>query len=428
VSSPEEAHHFLKPALSCLKDPFSLTDCGTNQPEIVEQLQRSNIDTIILDHHQPKDPARPLALINPQCGSSAVGKELCSAGLAFKLAQALFHRDSQQYRVFLDLAAIGTLADYAPLRGENRILVQEGLQALPQTTRPGLQRLMADLEITTPRPDTLIKRLIPRLNSAGRLGDASAVWQMLRQHASAIHETWAEAVEVAHHRTKHLHRQALAQAIEQVDRLHFRDQHVVVVSRRGWPQGLMGPLATQLVKRFERPAIAIATHAGQGVGSVRSVPLLNMLEILEQCRGMLTRFGGHAQACGITLEEHQIEPFRHLVNQQVGSIRLQHSGAAEVFDLELTADELTPDWVQQLDDLAPHGAGNPHPCVVLRQVRLQPRSPRRAEAVLGGRSFLLKGEVPTAGLYYDLVVSPAVEKGAITLTLRNIRESDEQPW
>ena len=246
-----------------------LVDCGTNQSEVVRQLLSDGIDTIIIDHHVPvEDRAKPYALINPYGHDVSAFHELCSAGLAFKVAQALFddHSD-ERVASYLDLAALGTLADCSPLIGESRIIVREGLPRIVRSHRAGLQRLCEDTQTASPEPEQIIRRLVPRLNASGRLGDPAVVWRLLRRGGHERLEDWLNQTESAHATTKQLHRQIAVEAQEQVNRLHFRDQFIMVVSRRGWHHGLMGSLASQLVQRYGRPAIALAIDGQYGVGS-----------------------------------------------------------------------------------------------------------------------------------------------------------------
>ena len=258
-----------------------MVDCGTNQAEAIRTLHAHGIDTIVIDHHVLMDGwAQPHALINPH-RADGPGRELCSAGLVFSVARALVENPAQT-DAYLDLAALGTLADCSPLRGDNRILVSSGLKRLVHSDRPGVQRLCEATGLTQPEPDHVVRRLVPRLNASGRLGNPEAVWHLLCRQTQETTEAWMASAESAHTQTKRLHRQTIGEAQEQVNRLHFRDQYVLVVSREGWPQGLMGPVASLLSERYGRPAIAIAMQEQRGVGSGRSVPVYDLLSGLKR--------------------------------------------------------------------------------------------------------------------------------------------------
>ena len=425
-----------------------LVDCGTNQPEDIRRLAAHGIDTIIVDHHVPLDGwAEPHALINPHRTDDpgrprpssfgtpvahpasgwvpGLGRELCSAGLAFKIVQALFGDGAEErLEACLDLAALGTLADCSRLIGDNRVIVANGLARIVDSRRRGLQRLCEATRTSSPQPNAIAARLLPRLNASGRLGDASAAWRLLLGEDEAQVEEGLAATEAAHATTKQLYRQCIAEAEEQVGRIHFKDQFVMVVSRSGWHPGLMGPLASQLTQRYGRPAIAIAMAEASGTGSGRSIPLFNLLQALQGCQELLVRFGGHAQACGLTVDRKQLEPFRALVNQQARQTLGQEGWTrARTVDLELPLRDVQPDWVAELSQLAPFGYGNPRPTIVLRQVAIEPTSPRIARLSDGAVSVAAKGRFPELreGERYDVVATPTVAEGAVALTVSDVK-------
>ena len=409
-----------------------LVDCGTNQPDEVRLFSAHGIDTIIVDHHVPLDAwAQPHALINPHRSDSrgvpGLGRELCSAGLAFKIAQALLAAEApERLASFLDLAALGTLADCSPLVRESRIIVFQGLERIVRSRRPGLQRLCEATKTSAPDVEQVVRRLVPRLNASGRLGDSSAAWHLLGSHESERCGDWMASVGAAHATTKELHRQIFVEAQEQVNRLHFKDQYVMVVSRSGWHQGLMGSLASQLAQRYGRPAIAIAMDEHRGIGSGRSVPLFNLLDALRSCQELLVRFGGHAQACGLTVDRKHLEQFRTLVNHQA-RLSLGREGLLKtrMVDLELSLKAIARKWVEEAERLAPFGHGNPRATVVIRRVAIDVTSPRMAHLADGTMRVAAKGSFSSLvdGGRYDVVASPAVIAGELVLMVSDVRAS-----
>jgi len=408
-----------------------LVDCGTNQPDVVRQLAADGIETIIVDHHVPlSGAARPAALVNPHRDSHGPFRELCSAGLALKVAQALLGRMDERLAGYLDLAALGTLADCSPLRGDNRVIVSLGVAQIVRSRRRGLARLCDETRTREPEPEQIIRRLVPRLNASGRLGDAAAVWHLLCQEAQEGIEEWLAQAGAAHAVTKQLHRQIIAQAQEQVNRLHFKDEYVMVLSRSGWPQGLMGPLATQLSRRYGRPAIAIAMSGQQGVGSGRSVPLFNLLEALNACREVLVQFGGHAQACGLTVDRKHLESFRALVNHQAKTaLGPQGLIRSRWVDFELPLGGIQADWVEEAQRFAPFGQGNPPPTVAVRGVRIEAASPRTAMLSDGTHRVAARGSFSALaeGERYDVLVSPTLAERRLLLAVSAVRAS-AGPW
>lgn len=411
-----------------------LVDCGTNQPEEIRQLAAEGIETVIVDHHVPLGGwARARALINPHCVQGA-GRGLCSAGLAFKVAQTLLGAEApERLGACLDLAALGTLADCSPLLGESRIIVSAGLERIVNSRRPGLRRLCEATQTTEPDPDQVVRRLVPRLNASGRLGDAAAIWHLLRGEDDGRLEERLAAAEEAHAATKQLHRQLIAQAEEQVSRLHFRDQLVMIVGRSGWPQGLMGPLASQLAERYGRPAIAMAIDGERCVGSGRSIPHVNLFEVLRSCQELLVQFGGHAQACGLTVDRKHVERFRELVNQQARrSLGPEGLAKTRTIDLELPLKHVAIRWVEETERFAPFGHGNPRPTAAIRGLAIEARSPRRATLSDGAMRVAAEGPFstslpagggPASGGRYDVVARAAIVAGRLVLTVSDVRAS-----
>ena len=405
-----------------------LVDCGTNQADEVESLRAHGIDTIIVDHHLPLERwAAPYAFVNPKRGQGP-GQELCSAGLAFKVAQGLLGTSGRsRLSAYLDLAALGTLADYSPLTGDSRIIVTEGLPRIVRSLRPGLRRLCQATRTSNPEPESILRGLVPRLNASGRLGDPSSVWKLLVSGEGEPLDEWLADAAAAHTTTRGLHRRIVAEAEAQVSRLHFRDQYVVVVSGQDWHQGLMGPLASRLAQRYGRPAIALALGERQGIGSGRSIPLYNLLEALQACQDLLLRFGGHAQACGLTVDRSHLEPFRAQVNQHA-KLALGPEGLLRTrqIDLDVSLSELEAGWIEQAQGFAPFGQENPRPAVIIRRVLVESVSPRTTVLSDGTRRVAVRGrKLDGIRGWCDVVASPALDEDELVLTVSDVRGAGE---
>ena len=414
-----------------------LVDCGTNQAEPVGRLMRSGIEVIVIDHHRPMDgAAKPLALINPHrapagragaghADGRSAGRELCSAGLAFKVAQALLaEQGTTALGPYLDLAALGTLADYVPLLGDSRILVAEGLSRITNSLRPGLHRLCEATGTCEPSPEQVIRRLVPRLNAFGRLGDPTTACNLLVATDGDPMDEWLAEAEEAHATTRQLQRRIIGEAEEQIGRLHFRDQFVLVVSGTGWHQGLMGPLASQLTARYGRPAVAVALDHGRGIGSARSIPLFDLLDALKSCRDLLVQFGGHAQACGLTVDSKNLEPFRALLNQHAQrALGREGLVRTKALDLELPLGALQARWVDDAERFAPFGPGNPRPTMLVRNVVFERPSPRMAYLTDGACRIKAKGRLMDTlpGARYDVAATPALNDGEPVLTVSDVK-------
>lgn len=403
-----------------------LVDCGTNQAEEIRDLAKRGIETIVLDHHVPTAClARPAVLVNPH-HQGTVGQELCSAGLAFKLAQAMWGMSDERLVSLLDLAALGTLADCAPLTGDNRILVTLGLRRVLSTSRPGLRLLCEACGVTTATADQVLQRLTPCLNAAGRLGDAQRVWRVLVERSASRAAHLVERLQKHHAASKTLHRNILAEAHEYAGRLHLKDHPVVVIGRRGWHPGFMGPVAAQLADRFERPAIAIAMDGQTAVGSGRSFGMVNLLEALRACEGVLLGYGGHAKACGLTLEPANLDRFREQINQHAHTAWPRpRLGRRLRIDVQAGLEEVTAEVASAVERFAPFGQENERPLMMFRQVRVEEDAARatwltdgRTTRRIWGRRLALQHDEG-----YDLVGSPRLLNGEAAVSLCEARLS-----
>ncbi len=412
-----------------------LIDCGTNQHATMQTLAEHGIESIIIDHHIPMEgPPTSSAWVNPHCVESTQGRELCSVGLAFKIAQVLCSDRPDLLEEFLALAAIGTLADCSPLIGDSRIIVKQGLPKIELTRRSGLLRLMGSVNLKKVTPDTVLKKLVPRINAMGRLGDPTSIWQLLHETERSKQETWFDKVKEGHESLKQMAKRIAAQAIEQINRIHFKDHHVLVVGREGWHAGLMGPLASQLSSRYNRPTVAIALGEETGTGSARSLPHINLLGLIQKCESHLVKYGGHEQACGVTLKVDRFEAFQKELNEhaKVLSEEQKHSkNPSKPCDLECGIEDIKENWVQEMDVLKPWGQGNRPARILIRNVWIKKSSPRRGWV---GNDFLtlpLKGTLPDSEETdrFDLAVNPQWEKSEIKLQLLELKlcEASAQP-
>src|SRR2546430_4882227 len=291
------------------------TDCGSSDVEQVAYAKALGIDVIITDHHHPPEK-RPdaYAMINPwrpDCTYSE--RYLCGVGIAFKLTQALYRaykRPEAEELALLDLVAVGTIADVAPLLGENHTLVRLGMQKLNQTHKPGLLALMQKAGLQPGRigERDIAYALAPRINAAGRMQDASLAFQLLatddREEASRYAEELEQLNLSRQRQTEELMNSARSEA-----RLRPHDQ-VVLVSGENWPEGIIGLVAGRLSEELHRPVLVLSKGPEFSRGSARSQKGLNIISALRDCAGILERYGGHAQAAGFTIANDRVEELR----------------------------------------------------------------------------------------------------------------------
>jgi single-stranded-DNA-specific exonuclease len=354
-------------------------DCGTTAHAPIELANRFGIDVIVTDHHEPQDQIPPAyALLNPHLpGSSYPEKVLCAAGIAFKVAQALLGRrrslpgvDGRLASV-LDLVALGTVADVAPLRGENRFLVSEGLRALSAGRRVGVAALKTVCGMEGKRVDAGMVgfQLGPRINAVGRLAAAHSGVTLLTTTDPQVAITAARELDAANQERRRIEEAMLEGAVAKAERELSMDRaRSIVLADEAWHPGVIGIIASRLVDRWHRPAIVIALGPdGKGKGSGRSIPGFHLTRALEECREFFEGFGGHAAAAGLTIRTERIPTFRERFDA-VAAATLSTDSAQPILSLddEVELVDVTFPLIDELSRLAPFGMGNPEPLLTSR--------------------------------------------------------------
>ncbi len=369
---------------NCLKKfPVKLllaVDCGSTAVETIAWLKTRGVEVIVLDHHQVSNPApEVVALVNPQRQKSEIGNrkseifatELCSAGLAFKLAHALVKRGREtglpgaaefDLRPLLDLVALGTIADLVPLIGENRILVTAGLEWLNVTQRPGL----VALKQVAQSPEKLGThdvgfQLAPRLNAAGRLETAEESLQLLL--AKTLEEALPLAQNLdARNRERQKIEKTITEAVAGVVRLKFDAQRdfVIVEGQLLWHIGVVGIVASRVLQEFYRPTLIIGGENGEMRGSGRSIAGFDLAAALRECDDLLVRHGGHAMAAGLSILPEKIDLLRERLNDLAKrALKPEDLQPPLRLDAEVGLGEVSLDSLAELEKLKPTGQGNP---------------------------------------------------------------------
>jgi single-stranded-DNA-specific exonuclease len=341
-------------------------DCGITALAEVKRANRLGLDIIITDHHSPLAEIPPaIAIINPKrADSNYPFSELTGAGVALKLLQALLQGIGKegQLEELIDLAALGTIADMAPLAGENRYLVKQGLKLINANPRLGLREIIAQAGLNPGGLDaeSISWVIAPRLNAAGRLAHAMTSYKLLM--TSSPEEARSLAIELEEKNTERqkLTTKVLAKAREQI--LAQGISPLLVAAASDYPVGIAGLVASRLAEEFYRPALVIRTGETVSSGSCRSIPEFNIIQALNQCSSLLSQFGGHSQAAGFTL------PTKNLarLNQHLSQLATEQLAGADLrpqldIDAEVTLPELSGDTFSSIQQLAPFGRGNPAP-------------------------------------------------------------------
>ncbi|MGE4357840.1 MAG: single-stranded-DNA-specific exonuclease RecJ [Candidatus Omnitrophota bacterium] len=354
-------------------------DCGTTDASEVEILARKGIDVIITDHHEPEEDNFPLyafSIINPLSpGETYPDKNLSGVGVVFKLAQALLE-DYSEFKQLMDLVCLGTIADASPLRGENRILVKYGLNQLNETKRPGIKALMevAEIESRKLSPYDVSFILGPRINAMGRIDSAELSLRLFITESLSEAQEIAKVLNITNRKRQEIEEEIYNEAISRIEReINFKDDFSIVLGDAKWHQGVIGIVASKLSQRYSRPVILFSFKNKIASGSGRvNLEDIHLLKVLDRCKHLFISYGGHKSACGIKMEENLIPSFRTLFNQL-----LKETFSLEVFSPvlyingELPFSAINSSLINEFNQLAPFGEGNPWPVFATCGLRIK---------------------------------------------------------
>ena len=358
-------------------------DAGIRAFAAAETARRLGVDLIVTDHHLPGPDGTPhaLAVLNPnQTGCEYPCKALCGAGVAFKLAQALMERrvtgrdQDALLKSFSKMAAIAAVADSVPLTGENRVFAKLGLVALRSAVNPGLKALLEIAQVSG-RPVTsgeVSFRIAPRINAAGRMDIARDVIELFSvKDAGRAREIAAKLDNLNAERQQEERRilDAINTRCEEDPTL--QDAFCMVIDGEGWHRGVIGITATRVVERYGRPALVVSRDGEEAHGSGRSIRAFHLLNALESCGSLFSRYGGHAHAAGFSLPASRLPELRSQLDLYARA-RLTLADFEPVLDLdaELNLDQVTPELFRALQQLEPFGVGNAEPVFAAHNVRL----------------------------------------------------------
>jgi single-stranded-DNA-specific exonuclease len=359
------------------------TDCGITAVETVQAAREAGIAVVVTDHHLPGPELPPAnAIIDPQQPGDQSGLSvLCGTGIAFKLVQALAPALNLSSNVpfhLLDLVALATVADVVPLVGENRILVKHGLKVLGESRWAGVRALVASSGLAGKplRAGHLGFVLGPRLNAAGRVGDAADGLRLLLTDDPAEAAILAHRLEAMNAERQQLDQRMLDEAMRQVEANAVAGlEAALVLNGEGWHPGVVGIVASRVVERFGRPTFLIAFDGEVGKGSGRSISRFDLHAALTACHDLLERYGGHHMAAGVTIRRSQLDAFRERLTQVARErLTLEDLGPEQRIDLEVSLDEVTPELERLTRHLEPSGAGNPAPVFGVRNVQFARRA------------------------------------------------------
>jgi len=352
-------------------------DCGITAVETVSRARAAGHQVIVTDHHLPGDalPDADAVLDPQQPGCPSVDKTLCGAGVAFKLVQALVPALGLSPNLplhFLDYVALATVADVVPLTGENRILVRHGLKMLADSRWTGLRALVeaAGLAGQPIRAGQVGFILAPRLNAAGRIGDANDGLRLLLSDDPAEAGALARQLETLNARRQEMDHRIQDEAIEMAEKTLTPGQCAIVLANDGWHPGVIGIVASRLVERYGRPTFLIGWDGDVGKGSGRSVVGFDLHAALHRVGACLEKYGGHMMAAGLTIRRPRFEEFREgFLAAAAEALTPEDLAPAQRVDLELPLGSVSDDLERLMRHLEPCGAGNPAPVFGVRGAR-----------------------------------------------------------
>jgi single-stranded-DNA-specific exonuclease len=353
-------------------------DCGTSALKPIRALCDSGIDVIVTDHHLPGGPLPEcLAVLNPKrAGSEYPDRDLAAVGVAFKLMLALAEKlgaNANFVYNMLDLVALATIADVAPLRGENRIFARYGLRLMAETPHQGLRALMraSGVDGKTLTAGRIGFILAPRLNAAGRIGHAMQGVELLLSDSEPQSNRIARELEEMNRRRQDIDRATLEEARRRIDTIDLDNTFGIVLAEQGWHPGVIGIVASRIVEETGRPAVLIALDGNEGKGSGRAPGPFDLHAGLSECKDLLIRFGGHKAAAGVTIDASRVAEFAQRFNDVARSKLSREDLQPELrIDAEISIDDVTDELEGVLRHFEPFGVGNPTPVFVSRGVRL----------------------------------------------------------
>ncbi|MDP6108004.1 MAG: single-stranded-DNA-specific exonuclease RecJ [Candidatus Brocadiia bacterium] len=416
----EEGHGLNEAAIRRLREQavslIITVDCGVGSEDEIILGASLGMDTVVTDHHAMiAGPSSAVATINPRRPDSEYPyPDLTGAGMAFKLAEALYSAAGRQRPEHLmELAALGTVADVGPLTGENRHIVKRGLERLNATRSPGILALMGRTSLKPGSVDTgsLSFKIIPRLNSAGRLGDARTSLDLLTAKSTEVAEPLAARLERDNDERRRLTEQGMIEARAQVEAKRTAGglPTALIVASQDWIPGILGLIAGRLAETYGRPTAAVSLGHEVSRGSARSVPGFDIVGAIGHARDLLVRYGGHPQAAGFTVPTSSLFDLERRLLAASEDHDPGPSRPEAVFEAEVSPSQLSGQTFEFIQSLAPFGEANPDPVFLSRNVRVLERRQ------VGRKADHLKMRLSDGGKTWDAIAFRQGDKaGGVT--------------
>lgn len=344
-------------------------DCGIVSTGEVQLAKAQGMDVIITDHHTPGEKLPETLVIHPKLGEDYPFGELAGVGVAFKLilglGMTLGLKSGEVFAKYADIAAIGTIADVVDLKDENRVIADRGIKLLRHTKNYGIAALM---EVAGVKPETLNSTSVafgisPRINAAGRMASAADAVELILSQSREDAYKKALILDENNRSRRSIESKIFDEALSMIEKdVNFGAKKVIVLAGEGWHHGVIGIVAARILEKFYKPCILISSENGLGKGSARSIPGFNMFDALSDSSELLTKFGGHSQAAGLSLSMSQFDEFEKRINKYAEKVLTDEDMIKKIeIDCKIRLSDVSPQTVRMIDGLEPFGMGNEKP-------------------------------------------------------------------
>lgn len=368
---------------------FLTCDCGSSAVEQLKTAYELGMTAVVTDHHEATANRPPCeAVVNPHrpdlAHTDQPGRELCGAGIAYKLclglARELGHKDRHIHNNFLDYAVLGTVADVMPLKDDNRVIVAKGLQALRDTKKTGLRALLKVANLLGPEKRITTRhigfQLGPRINAVGRIDDSDVALRLFLAKDPDIATELATYLDQKNQQRRAIQEKITDEATAQILAENLHQNYVIVVAGENWAKGIVGIVAGKVVEAFRRPAFVLSVANGAASGSARSIPRFNLFDAIQEHRELLTTGGGHAAAAGVSLPTENVPALREALDQYARAFLTPEDFRPTLpIDAETNLAQANPEICHLLAALEPFGVANPEPVFLARNLTLLSAAP-----------------------------------------------------
>ncbi|CDF58330.1 single-stranded-DNA-specific exonuclease RecJ [Thermobrachium celere] len=407
-----EGYGINKEAIDYIKqlatDLIITVDCGITAIEEVEYAKSIGMDIIITDHHECKEQIPNTIVINPKrYDCTYPNKNLAGCGVAFKLVQALWMKyNLSGFEDFLDLCAIGTVADIVELTGENRIIVSEGIKKIQKSEKSGIKALKNVAGISDVTSYSIAFQIAPRINAVGRLSDARIAVELFTTTDEDKAMQIAKYLDQENRMRQKIEEEILNESLIMIQNYYdLSNDRVIILSSPYWHVGVVGIVASRLVERFHRPVILLCEDKdGKCKGSGRSIEGFNLFENLLKCEDILVKFGGHELAAGLTIEKDKIDELRYRLNNLAKQVDVEIFLPKMYIDMEMTEEDITFETAEVIKKLEPYGFGNPSPLFYMENLKVL------SKRVVGNNNKHLKLQLDKNNITYDGVYFNACDE------------------